>query len=191
MRNRVSKKTQWGIMVLVLVCLIITLMIRIFLRNELEAYEAAPAETFAASETEEQFIYADAGESAPKEDSDKDLLMVYKDRFDEIDVLFESISGMEQGTQKKEYYQKIADLWDYELKSLEDDITSGMTEDEKKNYFDAENAFLVSRNHECMKVVGRNKVSVMEGIDYLNRYIELTREHCMDLFKDYSSRLAS
>lgn len=191
MRNRVSKKTQWGIMVLVLLCLIITLLIRIYLRNELEAYEAGPAETLAASETEEQLIYMDVENGTFDEESEKDLLTMYNERFEEIDALFEGISDMERGARQKEYYQKVADLWDYELKALGDDISSGMTEDEKKTYFDSENAFLVSRNHECMKVVDRNKVSVMEGIDYLGRYIELTREHCMDLVKDYASRLAS
>ncbi len=189
MLNRVSKRTQWGIMVLILVCAIITLVLRIFLNNELAAYESSPEPAHVAQETEEQLIVTDMEETAVEETVD--LLTRYNAQFEEIDSLYDEISGMQQGSELKANYQKIADLWDRELKSLESDISSGMTEDDKKTYFDSENTFLVSRNHECMKVVDQNKVSVMEGIDYLDRYIELTREHCIDLVKDYTSYLAS
>ena len=91
----------------------------------------------------------------------------------------------------KDNYQKIADLWDRDVKALGNDITAKMPEGEKKTFFDGENTFLVSRNHECMKAVGQNKVSIQERIDYLDRYIVMTREHCKDLVKEYTSYLAT
>ncbi len=190
MLNRVSKRTQWGIMVLILVCAIITLVIRIFLDNEIAAYESDPAPVEVTRETEEQLLVTDVGETQAPEETE-DLLTKYNSQFEEIDNLYNGIADMQQSAELKDNYQKIADLWDRELKALETDISSFMSEDDKKDYFDSENAFLVSRNHECMKVVDQKKVSVMEGIDYLDRYIELTREHCFDLVKDYSSYLAS
>ncbi|SFG07806.1 hypothetical protein SAMN05216356_101130 [Oribacterium sp. WCC10] len=172
-----------------LVCTIITLGVKIILKNKLATYEAAAMTAARPQETEEQLIIAseieETGENAV------DLLKKYNDHFEEMDMLYDQTSGMEQDEAHVDAYKKIAGLWDRELKSLGDDISRGMMENEKKMYFDSENTFLVSRNHECMKAVGHDKVSVIEKIDYLDRYIKLTREHCMDLVKDYSSYLAS
>ncbi len=189
MFNRISKRTLWGIMVLCFVCTIITLGIKIVLKNKLAAYEAGEAATVVQAETEEQFIVATV--EAETEESDEDLIRKYDIHFGEIDELYRRMAGRGQDVGTKDDYRKISELWDRELKALSDDIASGMNEAEKKEFFDAENTFLVSRNHECMKAVGQNKVSFMEEIDYLDRHIRLTREHCNDLVKDYASYLAS
>lgn len=176
-------------MVLCLVCTIITLGIKIVLKNKLADYEAGRQNTVVQAETAEQFIVATVEEKA--EESEKDPAGKYETRFKEIDELYERMTGRGQDMGLKDDYNRVSELWDRELRALTDDISAGMTEWEKKEFFDSENTFLVSRNHECMKVVGHNKVSVMEEIDYLDRYIKLTREHCTDLVKDYASYLAS
>ncbi|ETP73758.1 Protein of unknown function (DUF1311) [Lachnospiraceae bacterium JC7] len=176
-------------MVLCLVCTIITLGIKIVLKNKLASYEAGAASTVVQAETAEQFIVATVGEET--DESDEDLIRKYDMHFKEIDALYGRMTERGQDEGMKDDYRKISELWDRELKALSDDISSRMNEDEKKAFFDAENNFLVSRNHECMKAVGHNKVSFMEEIDYLDRYTRLTREHCNDLVKDYSSYLAS
>lgn len=189
MFNRISKKTLWGIMVLCLICTIITLGVKIVLKNKLAVFEAGTADDFVREETAEQFIVQMVEENT--EESESDLVGKYEAHFNEIDELYGRMNGRNQDMGLKDDYKRISELWDRELKSLSDDISSGMTEAEKKNFFDSESTFLVSRNHECMKAVGHNKVSVMEETDYLDRYIKLTREHCTDLVKDYASYLAS
>lgn len=189
MFNRISKRTLWGIMVLCLVCTIITLGIKITIKNKLQAYEAGAMSTVVQAETEEQFIVATVNEET--EESDEDRIKIYDAHFEEIDELYMHMTGRGQDVDMKADYRKIAELWDRELRSLSDDISSKLSEDGKKNFFDSESTFLVSRNHECMKTVGHNKGGFMEEIDYLDRYIKLTREHCHDLVKDYASYLAS
>lgn len=176
-------------MVLSLVCTIITLGIKIVLKNKLAEYEAKSASSVVEVETAEQFIVAT--EASETSESEEDLTKKYEKHFREIDELYARMTNRGQDMELKSDYKKISDLWDLELKSLNDDISKKMTEAEKKQYYDSENTFLVSRNHECMKAVSHNKVSVMEEIDYLDRYIKLTREHCTDLVKDYASYLAS
>jgi len=188
MHNRISKKTLWGIMVLTLVCTIFTLVLKIYLKDRLDTYEMETvAETFPQGK-EEQLIFTAIEEISEPEEG---LLEKYNSHFDELDTLYERISSLEQDESLKDNYQKIAELWDRELKALGNDITVQMPEGEKKAYFDGENTFLVSRNHECMKAVGHNKVSIQERIDYLDRYIVVTREHCKDLVKEYTSYLAT
>lgn len=188
MHNRISKKTLWGIMVLTLVCTIITLGLRIYLKDRLDSFEMESVAETLPHEKEEQLIFTAIEEiSEPEEE----LLEKYNSNFEEIDTLYERISTLEQDESLKDNYQKIADLWDRELKALGNDITAKMPEGEKKTFFDGENTFLVSRNHECMKAVGQNKVSIQERIDYLDRYIVMTREHCKDLVKEYTSYLAT
>lgn len=189
MLNRISKRTLWGIMVLCLVCTIITLGIKIVLKNKLANYEAAASSNIVQAETAEQFIVATEAEEYGE--SEEDLIKKYDAHFKEIDELYVHMAGRGQDMDLKADYKKISELWDRELRALSDDISSKMTGAEKKAYFDSENTFLVSRNHECMKAVGHNKVSVVEEIDYLDRYIKLTKEHCTDLVKDYASYLAS
>ena len=176
-------------MVLSLVCTIITLGIKIVLKNKLAEYEAKSSSSVVEVETAEQFIVA--AEVSETSESEEEPAEKYEKHFREIDDLYARMTSQDRDMDLKSDYKKVSELWDLELRSLNDDISGKMTEAEKKQYYDSENTFLVSRNHECMKAVSHNKVSVMEEIDYLDRYIKLTREHCTDLVKDYASYLAS
>ena len=175
-------------MVLTLVCTIITLGLRIYLKDRFNAYRMGSVSETIPQEKGEQLIFTDIEETGEPEE---ELLEKYNSHFDEIDALYERISTMERDETFKDNYRKIADLWDRELKALGNDLIVNMPEEEKKAFFDGENTFLVSRNHECMKDVGHNKVSIQERIDYLDRYIAVTREHCKDLIKEYGSYLAT
>ena len=123
--------------------------------------------------------------------SSVDQIAQFESAFAEIRALEDIAAVEQQGSALKEDYTTIAKLWNRELEALGRAITANMTESEKDAYIASASAFLISRNHECMKELDQDKLSVMENIDYLSREIALTRERCYDLLKDYRSYLAS
>lgn len=179
-----------GIALLVLILAAITLGIRIYLDQALIRHASTMTTEAAPSETREQLIVAETTpvqESA--EEAPVDQIAQFEASFAELDALEDIAAGEQQGSALKEDYTTLAKLWNRELESLGRAITAHMTESEKEAFIASANAFLISRNHECMKELNQDKLSVMENIDYLSREIALTRERCYDLLKDYRSYL--
>lgn len=182
-----------GIALLVLILAAITLGIRIYLDQALIHHASMVTTEAAPSETREQLIVA---ETTPVQESEAaeasvDQIAQFESAFAEIRALEDIAAVEQQGSALKEDYTTIAKLWNRELEALGRAITANMTESEKDAYIASASAFLISRNHECMKELDQDKLSVMENIDYLSREIALTRERCYDLLKDYRSYLAS
>lgn len=193
MRKHVSSRMLRGISLLVLILAAITLGIRIYLDQALIRHASMVTTEAAPSETKEQLIIAETEpvqESAAAEEP-VDQIAQFEASFAELDALEDIAAGEQQGSVLKEDYTTLAKLWNRELESLGRAITANMTESEKDAYIASASAFLISRNHECMKELDQDKLSVMENIDYLSREIALTRERCYDLLKDYRSYLAS
>lgn len=193
MRKHVSSRTLQGIALLVLILAAITLGIRIYLDQALIRHASMVTTEAAPSETREQLIVAETTpvqESGATEES-VDKIAQFEAAFAEIRALEDIAAVEQQGSALKEDYTTIAKLWNSELEALGRAITANMTESEKDAYIASASAFLISRNHECMKELDQDKLSVMENIDYLSREIALTRERCYDLLKDYRSYLAS
>lgn len=193
MRKHVSSRTLRGIALLVLILAAITLGIRIYLDQALIRHASMVTTEAAPSETREQLIVA---ETTPVQESGAaeasvDQIAQFEAAFAEIRELEDIAAVEQQGSALKEDYTTIAKLWNRELEALGRAITANMTESEKDAYIASASAFLISRNHECMKELDQDKLSVMENIDYLSREIALTRERCYDLLKDYRSYLAS
>lgn len=193
MRKHVSSRTLRGIALLVLILAAITLGIRIYLDQALIRHASMVTTEAAPSETREQLIVA---ETTPVQESGAaeasvDQIAQFEAAFAEIRELEDIAAVEQQGSALKEDYTMIAKLWNRELEALGRAITANMTESEKDAYIASASAFLISRNHECMKELDQDKLSVMENIDYLSREIALTRERCYDLLKDYRSYLAS
>lgn len=193
MRKHVSNRMLRGIALLVLILAAITLGIRIYLDQALIRHASMVTTEAAPSETREQLIVAETssvqeGETA---EASVDQIAQFEASFAELDALEDIAAGEQQGSALKEDYTTIAKLWNRELEALGRAITANMTESEKDAYIASASAFLISRNHECMKELDQDKLSVMENIDYLSREIALTRERCYDLLKDYRSYLAS
>ena len=192
MRKHVSNRMLRGIALLVLILAAITLGIRIYLDQALIRHASTMTTEAAPSETREQLIVAETTpvqESAEEEPVDQ--IAQFEASFAELDALEDIAAGEQQGSALKEDYTTLAKLWNRELEALGRAITANMTESEKDAYIASASAFLISRNHECMKELDQDKLSVMENIDYLSREIALTRERCYDLLKDYRSYLAS
>lgn len=191
MRKHVSSRTLRGIALLVLILAAITLGIRIYLDEALIRHASTVTTEAAPYETREQLIIA---ETAPVQESTAeepvDQIAQFEAAFAEIQALEDIAAGEQQGSALKEDYTTIAKLWNRELEALGRAITANMTESEKDAYIASASAFLISRNHECMKELDQDKLSVMENIDYLSREIALTRERCYDLLKDYRSYLS-
>ena len=193
MRKHVSSRMLRGIALLVLILAAITLGIRIYLDQALIRHASMVTTEAAPSETREQLIIAETTpvqESAVAEEP-VDQIAQFEASFAELDALEVIAAGEQQGSVLKEDYTTLAKLWNRELEALGRAITANMTESEKNAYIASASAFLISRNHECMKELDQDKLSVMENIDYLSREIALTRERCYDLLKDYRSYLAS
>ena len=193
MRKHVSSRMLRGIALLVLILAAITLGIRIYLDQALIRHASMVTTEAAPSETREQLIIAETGpvqESAAAEEP-VDQIAQFEASFAELDALEDIAAGEQQGSVLKEDYTTLAKLWNRELEALGRAITAHMTESEKDAYIASASAFLISRNHECMKELDQDKLSVIENIDYLSREIALTRERCYDLLKDYRSYLAS
>ena len=193
MRKHVSSRMLRGIALLVLILAAITLGIRIYLDQALIRHASMVTTEAAPSETREQLIIAETGpvqESAAAEEP-VDQIAQFEASFAELDALEDIAAGEQQGSVLKEDYTTLAKLWNRELEALGRAITANMKESEKDAYIASASAFLISRNHECMKELDQDKLSVMENIDYLSREIALTRERCYDLLKDYRSYLAS
>ena len=193
MRKHVSSRMLRGIALLVLILAAITLGIRIYLDQALIRHASMVTTEAAPSETREQLIIAETGpvqESAAAEEP-VDQIAQFEASFAELDALEDIAAGEQQGSALKEDYTTLAKLWNRELEALGRAITANMKESEKDAYIASASAFLISRNHECMKELDQDKLSVMENIDYLSREIALTRERCYDLLKDYRSYLAS
>lgn len=193
MRKHVSSRMLRGIALLVLILAAITLGIRIYLDQALIRHASMVTTEAAPSETREQLIVA---ETTPVQESEAaeasvDQIAQFEAAFAEIRALEDIAAVEQQGSALKEDYTTIAKLWNRELEALGRAITANMTESEKDAYIASASAFLISRNHECMKELDQDKLSVMENIDYLSREIALTRERCYDLLKDYRSYLAS
>ena len=193
MRKHVSSRMLRGIGLLVLILAAITLGIRIYLDQALIRHASMVTTEAAPSETREQLIVA---ETTPVQESggveaSVDQIAQFEAAFAEIRALEDIAAVEQQGSALKEDYTTIAKLWNRELEALGRAITANMTESEKDAYIASASAFLISRNHECMKELDQDKLSVMENIDYLSREIALTRERCYDLLKDYRSYLAS
>lgn len=191
MRKHVSNRMLRGIALLVLILAAITLGIRIYLDEALIRHASTVTTEAAPYETREQLIIA---ETAPVQESTAeepvDQIAQFEAAFAEIQALEDIAAGEQQGSALKEDYTTIAKLWNRELEALGRAITANMTESEKDAYIASASAFLISRNHECMKALDQDKLSVMENIDYLSREIDLTRERCYDLLKDYRSYLS-
>ena len=190
MRKHVSNRMLRGIALLVLILAAITLGIRIYLDEALIHHASTVTTEAAPSETREQLIIAETApvqESAAEEPVDQ--ITQFEAAFAEIQALEDIAAGEQQGSALKEDYTTIAKLWNRELEALGRAITANMTESEKDAYIASASAFLISRNHECMKALDQDKLSVMENIDYLSREIALTRERCYDLLKDYRAYL--
>ena len=192
MRKHVSSRMLRGIALLVLILAAITLGIRIYLDQALIRHASTVTTEAAPSETREQLIIAETGpvqESTAAEEP-VDQIAQFEASFAELEALEDIAAGEQQGSTLKEDYTTIAKLWNRELEALGRAITANMTESEKNAYITSASAFLISRNHECMKELDQDKLSVMENIDYLSREIALTRERCYDLLKDYRSYLS-
>lgn len=192
MRKHVSNRMLRGIALLVLILAAITLGLRIYLDQALIRHASMVKIEAAPSETREQLIVA---ETTPVQESETaveesvDQIAQFEAAFTEIRALEDIAAGEQRGSALKEDYTTIAKLWNRELEALGRAITASMTESEKDAYIASASAFLISRNHECMKALDQDKLSVMENIDYLSREIVLTRERCYDLLKDYRAYL--
>lgn len=174
-----------------MILVLMTLGLRIYLRQALEQHEFNTVTEAAPFETREQLILSEttAVQEIETDRAPVDQVQQFETDFLELHTLEEEVLQEQEGSALKEDYTTIARLWNKELDALGQAITAEMSESEKETYIAEANAFLISRNHECMKELGKDKLSVLENVDYLRREITLTEQRCRDLLKDYQRYL--
>ncbi len=189
MFNFIPRKMRQFILVLVIVLTGITFAFQYYLNIRLKHYEALSETSAAPSETEEQLIVAEAPFSENTEPDSGSLYEKFKKETESLEAETGKLTEGLNGTALRDADQKIADLWDAEMKSIADSIIQMLPRKERDGFIENQNNFLTERSHETMKEIGSGKTAVAEKTDYLARYAELTSQRCAELLKDYGSYL--
>lgn len=80
-------------------------------------------------------------------------------------------------------YEKIGELYDKEMQRLVSYYSRNITGNERENFFAEQSVFLSQRSMESKKELSMEKTGVEENIDYLKKYIQLTKARCSVLLE--------
>ena len=82
--------------------------------------------------------------------------------------------------------EKIADLYDAEMQRLVSYYGKLVKGSDRENFFAEQSIFLSERSRESKKELSREKTGVEENIDYLKKYIALTKSRCTSILERIS-----
>ena len=85
-------------------------------------------------------------------------------------------------------YEKIASLYDGELQRLVSYYGKQLKRTERDNFFAEQSIFLAERNRESKKELSQDKTGVEENVDYLKKYIALTKSRCSSILEKMNER---
>ena len=85
-------------------------------------------------------------------------------------------------------YEKIASLYDGELQRLVSYYGKQLKGTERDNFFAEQSIFLAERNRESKKELSQDKTGVEENVDYLKKYIALTKSRCSSILEKMNER---
>ena len=85
-------------------------------------------------------------------------------------------------------YEKIASLYDGELQRLVSYYGKQLKGTERDNFFAEQSIFLAERNRESKKELSQDKTGVEENVDYLKKYIALTKSRCASILEKMNER---
>ena len=103
-----------------------------------------------------------------------------EDEFGEEDSIFqiEEDSDWHRGLPLRRRYEEIAGLYDKELQRLVSYYAGKITGTERENFFVEQSIFLAERSRESKKELSQDKTGIEENVDYLKKYIVLTKNRC-------------
>ena len=84
--------------------------------------------------------------------------------------------------------EKIASLYDGELQRLVSYYGKQLKGTERDNFFAEQSIFLAERNRESKKELSQDKTGVEENVDYLKKYIALTKSRCASILEKMNER---
>lgn len=192
MKSFFSPRVTRNLMILTGSLMVITIFVNGYLDTNFRHYEKKVKMVAAPSETREQLLVTGPIEASGSELREtQSRLETFREEIASMDDLTERSRQERKGTERKKKYMSLASLWNSEMEQIVAAIGEGMRDKDRTRLMEEQNLFLEQRSHEAMKEISDEKTGIDENIDYMSRYIEVTRQRCVDLLKDYEAYLAT
>ena len=192
MKSFFSPRVTRNLMILTGSLMVITIFVNGYLDTNFRHYEKKVKMVAAPSETREQLLVPGPIEASGSELREtQSRLETFREEIASMDDLTERSRQERKGTERKKKYMSLASLWNSEMEQIVAAIGEGMRDTDRTRLMEEQNLFLEQRSHEAMKEISDEKTGIDENIDYMGRYIEVTRQRCVDLLKDYEAYLAT
>ena len=192
MKSFFSPRVTRNLMILTGSLMVITIFVNGYLDTNFRHYEKKVKMVAAPSETREQLLVPGPIEASGSELREtQSQLETFREEIASMDDLTERSRQERKGTERKKKYMSLASLWNSEMEQIVAAIGEGMRDTDRTRLMEEQNLFLEQRSHEAMKEISDEKTGIDENIDYMSRYIEVTRQRCVDLLKDYEAYLAT
>lgn len=192
MKSFFSPRVTRNLMILTGSLMVITIFVNGYLDTNFRHYEKKVKMVAAPSETREQLLVTGPIEASGSELREtQSRLETFREEIASMDDLTERSRQERKGTERKKKYMSLASLWNSEMEQIVAAIGEGMRDTDRTRLMEEQNLFLEQRSHEAMKEISDEKTGIDENIDYMSRYIEVTRQRCVDLLKDYEAYLAT
>lgn len=180
-RTSGSSRVFQGLLLLILFCLLFSIVFRSALSISLKSRRERAAEEFLSAETEgmysESMIEISPELESPLERFSTELIRISGEQ--------EHFRLKRGALSLREQEQRIADIWDTELKRISDCIIEGLSETERISFLESQSRFRRERRSESMKLARTGSSDTGAGVDYLKKYSSLTEERCYELLKEY------
>lgn len=133
----------------------------------------------------------EAQELLPVEEEDidfgeEDSGSFFQNEFSKLEELEED-KNWQRDLPLRRRYEKIASLYDGELQRLVSYYGKQIKGTERDNFFAEQSIFLAERSRESKKELSQDKTGVEENIDYLKKYIALTKMRCSSILDKISA----
>ena len=192
MKSFFSPRVTRNLMILTGSLMVITIFVNGYLDTNFRHYEKKVKMVAAPSETREQLLVPGPIEASGSELREtQSRLETFREEIASMDDLTEHSRQERKATERKKKYMSLASLWNSEMEQIVAAIGEGMRDTDRTRLMEEQNLFLEQRSHEAMKEISDEKTGIDENIDYMSRYIEVTRQRCVDLLKDYEAYLAT
>lgn len=117
-----------------------------------------------------------------EEEPDSDSYLRFQNEFQLLNQIEEDESWQKNLSLRRRY-EKIGELYDKEMQRLVSYYSRNITGNERENFFAEQSVFLSQRSMESKKELSMEKTGVEENIDYLKKYIQLTKARCSVLLE--------
>ena len=116
-------------------------------------------------------------EEEEDEFGEEDSIFHFQNEFSRLEQIEED-SDWHRGLPIRRRYEEIAGLYDKELQRLVSYYAGKITGTERENFFVEQSIFLAERSRESKKELSQDKTGIEENVDYLKKYIVLTKNRC-------------